>query len=550
MKRTIVRILACMLALLMIVTAALAEVTDPNANEPGVYPVCKEPITLTVGVKQSSNVADYETNGYTLLCEKDGGVNLEIILFPETDDAEQKLKLMMNSGTKLPDILTFGVNDDNMRYQYGQAGSLIALDEYFDRENGLAQEYYKRCEEVGFDADEMLSLITSPDGHIYGVPTFQPGLSNRYSNRAYINQKWLDNLGLEAPTTIDELTEILIAFRDNDPNGNGIKDEIPMSGGNYTLTNNANVINWLQNLFIYNDCTAYRFLPVDENGVLDVSYDKEEYREFLKYINMLINEDLLDEACFTQSQNELRVALKAETETVGMMCGSASGFGNNITSWQPIEQPEGFYGNRTVTTIFSDFQVAQAITCDCEHPEIAFLFLMMGYSSDLYAKATRYGVLGVDWDYPTDDMISVYNEIGLPAGVAEINNVWGVPQNSNWQGSSVLPCANEGPAERFDGNEAYNERYHARSVMMNMKYAPDYSDIVKKLVYTPEEADEWASLRTSLQTYILESTSKFAMGILDPNSDEDWNNYLSELNTLRYKDMLELDNEVFARMKG
>ena len=36
-----------------------------------------------------------------------------------------------------------------------------------------------------------------------------------------------DNLGLEAPTTVDELYDVLVAFRDNDPNGNGQKDEIP-----------------------------------------------------------------------------------------------------------------------------------------------------------------------------------------------------------------------------------------------------------------------------------------------------------------------------------
>lgn len=43
-----------------------------------------------------------------------------------------------------------------------------------------------------------------------------------------INKVWLDKLGLEVPTTLAELKEVLIAFRDGDPNGNGIQDEIPM----------------------------------------------------------------------------------------------------------------------------------------------------------------------------------------------------------------------------------------------------------------------------------------------------------------------------------
>ena len=188
MRHTLVRVLSVMLVIVSMTSIALADVTDPNANAPGTYPVCKEPVTLTIGVKQSENVTDYETNGYTLLCEDDAGVNLDIVLFPGTDDAESKLKLMVTSKTELPDILTFGIKDDATRYMYGEAGALLALDDYFDRENGLAQEYYDACERAGFDADELLSLVRSPDGHIYGVPSFQPGYSNRYSNRAYINQ--------------------------------------------------------------------------------------------------------------------------------------------------------------------------------------------------------------------------------------------------------------------------------------------------------------------------------------------------------------------------
>lgn len=45
----------------------------------------------------------------------------------------------------------------------------------------------------------------------------------------FINKAWLDQLGLEVPTTTEELYELLCAFRDNDMNGNGdTTDEIPL----------------------------------------------------------------------------------------------------------------------------------------------------------------------------------------------------------------------------------------------------------------------------------------------------------------------------------
>ena len=44
-----------------------------------------------------------------------------------------------------------------------------------------------------------------------------------------INTTWLERLGLEMPETLEEFANVLRAFRDQDPNGNGIQDEIPFS---------------------------------------------------------------------------------------------------------------------------------------------------------------------------------------------------------------------------------------------------------------------------------------------------------------------------------
>jgi putative aldouronate transport system substrate-binding protein len=46
----------------------------------------------------------------------------------------------------------------------------------------------------------------------------------------FINKVWLDRLGLPIPSTFAEFEKTLRSFRDNDPNGNGLKDELPFSG--------------------------------------------------------------------------------------------------------------------------------------------------------------------------------------------------------------------------------------------------------------------------------------------------------------------------------
>ena len=61
------------------------------------------------------------------------------------------------------------------------------------------------------------------DGNIYYLSDRMPFRPSTYAS-FLINKTWLDKLGLEVPETLEELEEVLIAFRDRDPNGNGEQD--------------------------------------------------------------------------------------------------------------------------------------------------------------------------------------------------------------------------------------------------------------------------------------------------------------------------------------
>ncbi len=70
---------------------------------------------------------------------------------------------------------------------------------------------------------------TYPDGNIYSMPGGKMHSRMHVTQGIqYINTQWLDNLGLEMPTTMEEFYDVLCAFRDEDANGNGDpNDEIP-----------------------------------------------------------------------------------------------------------------------------------------------------------------------------------------------------------------------------------------------------------------------------------------------------------------------------------
>ncbi|MCD0447042.1 extracellular solute-binding protein [Glycomyces sp. A-F 0318] len=71
-------------------------------------------------------------------------------------------------------------------------------------------------------------MATRPDGEVFSLPSYRR-FWPQTATRQYVNQQWLDNLGLEQPTTWDELHEVLLAFKDEDANGNGDPDdEIPV----------------------------------------------------------------------------------------------------------------------------------------------------------------------------------------------------------------------------------------------------------------------------------------------------------------------------------
>lgn len=94
-----------------------------------------EPYTLTVLIPQRPEVADYKDNDLTRWIESSCNVNLEFEYLP-SDDANQKLAIMINSGDKLPDIICTGNISVSDAYNYGQAGALLDVSDYY--KNGLA----------------------------------------------------------------------------------------------------------------------------------------------------------------------------------------------------------------------------------------------------------------------------------------------------------------------------------------------------------------------------------------------------------------------------
>jgi len=224
------------------------------------------------------NIAvDFNSLWYYRQIEQQTGVHVD---FTEIKDSEwsSSVSLAFAKG-KMPDIILRGSLDVE---EYGVSQHLLVpLDEYMAK--GYLPNYTERMDRAG-----LREQLTASDGHIYQLG-FLISQDVNTNGHFFINKTWLDRLGLEVPETVDELTEVLRRFRNEDLNGNGARDEIPLE---FTFDDNTTGI---YNLFSFfglplNEDYAY----VDQTGKVHFAPEEESFFETLAWLHQLYQEELLD----------------------------------------------------------------------------------------------------------------------------------------------------------------------------------------------------------------------------------------------------------------
>ncbi|MDL2228856.1 extracellular solute-binding protein [Treponema sp. OttesenSCG-928-L16] len=151
--------------------------------------------------------------------------NIKIKNVPVDSYNVEQMNLLLATGVEF-DIWSWGIKDVISAVE---TGTIRPLPLEMVKEH--APEFYKLYEETSPN----WKYIGSHEGVLYGLPrvsdTFRSpvGLS--------VRTDWMKKVGItQIPKTLAELKEMLIRFRENDPDGNGRKDTYGLSiGGNGTL---------------------------------------------------------------------------------------------------------------------------------------------------------------------------------------------------------------------------------------------------------------------------------------------------------------------------
>ncbi|HEV2066398.1 MAG TPA: extracellular solute-binding protein, partial [Thermomicrobiales bacterium] len=145
--------------------------------------------------------------------------NIEVKLVHPTADYNEKLLADISAGVEYDLIYT---NKDTMDVLVDQ-GVLSDLTEQINGSELLMNP-------TVIPPDEW-DLIRYPEDRFYSVFNKFEG-----SRMITVRQDWLDVLGIEAPSSLDDLYTMMVAFRDNDPDGNGQADTYGLStAGTYDI---------------------------------------------------------------------------------------------------------------------------------------------------------------------------------------------------------------------------------------------------------------------------------------------------------------------------
>ena len=339
-------------------SAASSAATQPSSASPA--PEREKQTSFTILYGKDVHEISPELMEAFIVREQESGIKI-IWDAPPLANFPERYNLVMASGD-LPDtIINFPSNDIQ---KYAAFGAIIPLDE-------IMQEYAPNFMARFNAVPDIPDTMVYGDGHIYYFPFLQNEVG---SNRPWsIRKDWLDQLGLDAPVTIDEWHTVLVAFRDMAP---GI---VPISG--IWQGNTQPLGNLLEMAGAFGVLPADSFYcdPYDGDGMVKCANISDGYKETLKVLAQWYSEGLIDKELITNDTTAFNA--KVAQNLVGVfkapINGSLIAFNQSLpestpgleyTAVVPMRGPDGYqlHGGSVANVVRGNGRAV--ITENCKDP--------------------------------------------------------------------------------------------------------------------------------------------------------------------------------------
>jgi len=490
--------------------------------------------TFTLLVDSDNPVAPGWYAMYDVI-EKETGIKVELMVYPFQAAVEQK-NIMLSTGS-YPDAMGGWIVSATDIMALSADKVIIPLEDLIKNTKNIKEN---------LERPGIREAMTLPDGHIYSPPYTAVEPLVNYS--PWINKNWLDQLGLQVPTTTDQFKQALIAFRDRIPNVGGQKI-IPFSGDSNNLGLGGLAGWWGQPAPNGGNSAGY-FSVI--NGRVESTIIRSEYREFVRYFADLNRERLLDPELFTQDLATWKAKGKqglygvniayAPTDFVDVDSKlKAADPSKNPTGWVPLPVLRApgvtnpvFRNNNNGNTMFrSQFVI-----------------------TDKASKAKAANIM--KWLDALYDPIHSYEAISGP-----INKFWKIVSQSGGVTvyeylSDVFNAASPDEQVKNDAN-GYSvlslPRWRRANAIWQRQPSPgwenEYKDTdVRDALYKPflepipmpaawlnaADAAKVADLQTPINDYVKQKMAEWISG--QANVDAEWDAYIAQLNRMGLQELL------------
>ena len=120
----------------------------------------------------------------------------------QADQWSDKITLNMSNPSTLTDFVFTADFSDSDLLRYADQGVIVNLEDYIDNNMPNLKKVFEMYQEYR-------TMCTDSEGHIWALPWIEQLGAEKTAiqtvgNMSFINKKWLDFLGLEMPTTVDE----------------------------------------------------------------------------------------------------------------------------------------------------------------------------------------------------------------------------------------------------------------------------------------------------------------------------------------------------------
>ena len=500
---------------------------EAQINETG-FPIVNE--KLTVNAFAAKFFANADWNNIRIWNDYEKKTNIHVQWDTVQTDALKEKRNLLLAGNDYPELFYASAFSRSDLLKYGKQGAFIPLNDLIDK---YAPNFKALMEKYPIIAKG----ITMPDGNIYGLPTiYDPEFKSVLYGTPWVKQEWLDKLGLKQPETLDDFYNLLKAFKNNDPNGNGQKDEMGWGG-----VGTAGIVNFLRGSFGLNthgtsnvnvdtdpETGKVRFIPADPR-----------YKELLQFVNKLYKDGLLEQDIVSVKSTE--VDAKGMEGLLGISDSVDPVAIYNQKGYVGLNVLKGPHGDQSYNAFGSPLgNIGMFVLTDkAKNPEAMMRWMdyfysdegiklfFMGWKDETYVEDAEGHV-----DY-VEDIKNNPNGLTLDQAVGQYL-VWlggyypGFVKQKYFKGAEGMPTSVEN-AKKAE------------------PYALKQEDIWPPFNFTQDEQSELTTIQTDIDAYVLEMKDKFITG---NESFDNWDKYVAALQKMgmdRYVAIYESAAERYAK---